>query len=243
MSFKLDDKVMIKNAFFKEGDNTFGYSGIGTVVKEDHKEFPNCCCVQWEEDEQDHWYYFSEIELAEGSISSNTTSGKPKLLILGKKSSGKDTLCEILKTEYGYNFKSSSKAIIEKFFPLIQEVYEWKSVSDAYKFRDEMRPFLYQLIKGYNGREKTRMAELILEGSDVYCGMRDKEEVQACINAGIFDLIIWVDAEKRLGDTEGLDSCNVTKGLADIVIENNGSEGEFKEKVNKLVSMWEKVYV
>lgn len=183
---------------------------------------------------------FLELVEEADKPSGKIKSDKPKLLILGKKSSGKDTFCEILKANYGYTFESSSKRIIEEFFPLIQEVYEWKSVEDAYEYRDEMRPFLYQLIKGYNGRDNTRMARLVLQDSDIYCGMRDTAEVEACLQAELFDLVIWVDAEKRLGDTEGVESCNVTKDLSDIIIENNEDEWEFTQKVKALMGVIER---
>lgn len=159
-----------------------------------------------------------------------------KILVLGMKGSGKDTFCEVLKDNYGYSFESSSMQIIKDFFHLIKGVYEFSSVEEAHENREVMRPFLYQLIKGYNSLDRTRMAKRILGVNDIYCGMRDYEEVEACISAKLFDLIIWIDAEDRLGITEDESSCTVTKSQADIIIENNQTESEFLDKIRALMS-------
>jgi hypothetical protein len=46
-------------------------------------------------------------------------------------------------------------------------------------------------------------------------------------------LIIWVDASERL-PLEHVSSFNIKKSDADIIIENNGTYDEFKEKVIRL---------
>ena len=63
--------------------------------------------------------------------------------------------------------------------------------------------------------------------------MRDSDEIKECIKQGLFDLIIWVDASDRL-PPEDVSSFNIKKSDADIIIENNGTFEEFKEKVIRL---------
>ena len=63
--------------------------------------------------------------------------------------------------------------------------------------------------------------------------MRDKEEFNECVNQKLFDLIIWVDASKRLPLEPGT-SFNINMSDADIVIENNGSYEEFVEKSRRI---------
>ncbi len=53
------------------------------------------------------------------------------------------------------------------------------------------------------------------------------------MDQGLFDLIIWVDASKRLA-LESSESFNIDISIADVIIENNGTFEEFKEKVNRL---------
>jgi hypothetical protein len=63
--------------------------------------------------------------------------------------------------------------------------------------------------------------------------MRDREEIKECINQGLFDLIIWVDASERL-PLEGSTSFNIDKEDADIIIDNNGAYEEFETRVIRL---------
>ena len=53
---------------------------------------------------------------------------------------------------------------------------------------------------------------------------------------GFANLVIWVDASGRLPE-EPSTSFNITKSDADIIIENNGSFEEFKEKAKKIGSV------
>ena len=39
----------------------------------------------------------------------------PKLLVIGNARHGKDTVCDILREEFGYSFRSSSDFCAEKF--------------------------------------------------------------------------------------------------------------------------------
>jgi hypothetical protein len=62
---------------------------------------------------------------------------------------------------------------------------------------------------------------------------RDREEIKECLNQNLFDLIIWVDASERL-PLEDSSSFDIDKTCADIMIENNGTYEEFREKSIRL---------
>ena len=64
----------------------------------------------------------------------------------------------------------------------------------------------------------------------MYVGMRDLEEFQACVKNNIFDLIIWVDASERV-HSENEKFMKITKSMADIIIDNNGTYEDFKERI------------
>jgi hypothetical protein len=89
------------------------------------------------------------------------------------------------------------------------------------------------LICEYNIDDKSRLAKGILENNDAYVGMRDSREIKECISQGWFDLIICVDASKRL-PLESKESFNIDINDADIIVDNNGSFEEFKEKIIRL---------
>lgn len=156
---------------------------------------------------------------------------KPKLLILGAATWGKDTFAEILNEEFGITYKSSSMAAAEIFiFNVLKYKYKYKTLNDCFEDRVNHRAEWHKLICDYNKDDKARLAKDILKDSDIYVGMRDFEEINECIKQNLFDLIIWVDASERL-PMEDASSFNIDKSYTDIIIENNSDYETFRNKV------------
>mgnify|MGYP003655332485 CR=1 FL=1 len=159
---------------------------------------------------------------------------KPKLLIVGSARHGKDTLAELLNEEFGYTFESSSQSAANIFlYDELKDKYGYKTPEECFEDRVNHREEWYLAICDYNKDDKARLAKGILERSDCYVGMRDREEIEECLRQGIFDLVIWVDASDRLPN-EDASSFNIDKSCADVIIENNGTFEEFKAKVLRL---------
>lgn len=157
-----------------------------------------------------------------------------KILILGNMRHGKDTLAELLNEYYGLTFMSSSQAAADIFlYDLLKDKWGYKTKEECFQDRINHRDEWYKLICEYNKDNRARLASDILKKSNCYVGMRDKEEFDECVRQGIFDLIIWVDASARL-PIEPSTSFNINRYDADIVIENNGTFEEFKEKALRL---------
>ena len=162
---------------------------------------------------------------------------KMKLLILGHARHGKDTLAEILRDHYGFKFQSSSQAASDIFiYDALKKVYRYDSAEECFEDRVNHRKEWHDLICWYNSIDKARLAKDILSSSDCYVGMRDGEEIMECMKQKLFDLIIWVDAGKRLPE-ESQDSFDISIRTADIIIQNNGGEEEFKSKVIKIFDL------
>lgn len=158
----------------------------------------------------------------------------PKLLIIGHGRHGKDTVAEFLRDEFGLKFVSSSQAAAEIFiYEELKEKYKYETPKECYEDRINHRAEWYDLICDYNVDDRARLAKGILERADCYVGMRDREEIDECLNQGLFDLIIWVDACERL-PLEPADSFNIDKSCADIIIDNNGSISELHDKIYRL---------
>src|SRR5699024_11847273 len=87
----------------------------------------------------------------------------------------------------------------------------------------------------YNTPDKSRLVKEILKEHDIYCGLRSIDELKASKN--LFDLVVWIDAEERLGVTESSKSMTIPKSEADIVITNNGTKEEIERKVKKVLSL------
>ena len=157
-----------------------------------------------------------------------------KILIIGHGRHGKDTVAELLEANFHFTFKSSSEAAAEIFlYDLLKEKYGYTSFTECYEDRSNHRAEWYDNIVAYNTPDKTKLARAIMDISDCYVGMRDHTEIKECKTKGVFDYVIWVDALDRL-PPEPSDSFNITKQDADLIIDNNGSLEQLKDRVLKL---------
>jgi dephospho-CoA kinase len=167
-------------------------------------------------------------------------SSFPKLLILGNARHGKDTFAEILRDNYGLNFKSSSQAAADIFlYDQLKDKYDYTTPEECFEDRVNHRQEWYEAICEYNKDDRTRLAKSILSISDCYVGMRDRDEIKECMRQGLFDLIIWVDASNRL-EGEEVSSFNIDISCADIVVYNNGTLEEFIVKTKRLGNILKK---
>jgi hypothetical protein len=158
----------------------------------------------------------------------------PKLLVISSARWGKDSFGEILRDNFGVTFTSSSQAAADIFiYDRLKDKYGYSTPEECFIDRMNRRAEWHQLICEYNIDDKAKLAKEILKQSDMYIGMRDKEEIKECIKQGLFDLIVWVDASKRLPE-EDSSSFNIDINCADIIINNNGTYDEFKERVLRL---------
>ena len=157
-----------------------------------------------------------------------------KLLIIGAARWGKDTLAEILNEVYGLKFISSSQACSDIFiYDVLKDKYNYTTPEECFLDRVNHRSEWYNMICEYNKDDKAKLAKEILKYNNTYVGMRDHDEIEECRKQGLFDLIIWVDASKRL-PKEDSSSFNITKDDADIIIENNESLERFRMKALRL---------
>ena len=103
--------------------------------------------------------------------------------------------------------------------------------------KTEVRKEWFDLILDYNKDDRARLAKEILATSDCYVGMRSRDEFNECVKQNIFDLIIWVDGEERVGKEEG--SCELNKRDADIIIDSNQGVEELHRHLYRLFSRLE----
>ena len=161
-----------------------------------------------------------------------------KYCILGSSRSGKDTLGEIFVEELGLKFMASSEFLSEKvIYPVLSEEYGYSTPMECFNDRhrsNDMRKLWYDLLTAYNSSNKSRLASELLREYDMYIGLRNIDELNACKDKNLFDIIIWIDAPLRV-PLEPSTSITVTKEDADIIIENNGTEEEFITKVKRLI--------
>lgn len=184
-----------------------------------------------------------------------------KVLVIGYARHGKDTVGEMLENEYGLTFTSSSefcaKKVIwpifcndeaqdvflagagtnEEYVALKTELHEmsekYHTGLECFEDRGNHRAFWYKAISDYNYMDPTRLARAIFSENDVYCGIRNPAEFHATVNAGLADIVVWVDRSEHL-PPEDESSCGVKPWMADYVIDNNGSLKDLERNVRSL---------
>ena len=154
-----------------------------------------------------------------------------KILILGHARHGKDQFAEFLKIP----LISSSKAALEVFlFDRLQQYLtdrglgQYRDHDHAYDDRIHEREFWFNQITAYNKKDPTKLARAILSKCDCYVGMRNIIEYKACIEAGLFDEVFWVDGSDRK-PFEPSESFNIPYDPSMTWVDNNGSLKDLEE--------------
>lgn len=158
-----------------------------------------------------------------------------KWAVLGFARHGKDTVASLLQELLPtLRFCSSSEFVMEKaVWPILQPKYGYETKQQCFEDRINHRAEWYQLITGYNSPDKSKLASELLEENDIYVGLRSREELLACKEKNLFDVILWVDRSKHVApETEA--SCTIRSTDCDYIIDNNDSLEETMKQL-KLV--------
>lgn len=158
----------------------------------------------------------------------------PRLLVIGHGRHGKDTVCEILRDEFGFRFQSSSEFCARKF--IYQELapkYGYTSYEQCYQDRHNHRAEWFDMIYAYSRDDNSRLGREIFSEFDIYCGLRNKTEFHSMRNQGVFDYCVWVDRSEHL-PPEPANSMNLEPWMADHVIDNNGTLEDLRRHTREL---------
>jgi hypothetical protein len=156
-------------------------------------------------------------------------------MIAGHGRHGKDTVCEILRDDYGMTFESSSQAASDYFiYHILGTLIGYETSVECYEDRHNHRALWFELIKAINYNDPTTLGRVIYKHNDIYCGIRNITEFDELEEAGLFDVSIWVDGSKR-HPPESDKSCTVTSKECDIILDNNGTLEDLKVNISKLM--------
>ena len=100
-------------------------------------------------------------------------------------------------------------------------------VPSCYNDRRNHRSQWRDLICAYNQEDPARLGREIFMHYDIYNGIRSRREFTALQDADLIDVVLWVDASKRLPDSSDV-TMELTTEDADHIIDNNGSLAELK---------------
>lgn len=155
-----------------------------------------------------------------------------KIAVIGHKRHGKDEVANFLSDFLDMTFTSSTDIVAElAVYPAIKTKYGYDTLAECIADKDNHRKEWFELIQEYNKDDKARATKQILKVSDIRVGTRCREELIK--EKPLYNLIIWVDASERKGN-ETSDSISVTKDMADIIIDNNGTLEELYSRVKNL---------
>lgn len=160
-----------------------------------------------------------------------------KLMIVGPAQHGKDTVAELLSEYLGLTFMSSSLFCINKFiFDILGPEYGYSLPYHLYENRDFHRTELYNLISDYTKDDLSKLSRELFKEDNIYVGCRNREEFLKSKEESLFHLSIWVDASERK-TMEPPTSMTIKKSDADIIIDNNGTLNQLKDKLKSLAEI------
>lgn len=170
-----------------------------------------------------------------------------KICVIGHAGCGKDTVCELLRDMWGLRFVSATDMMIERIiYPCLGPIYSNQEsdkpasqhlvINDLRKNKDDWRTLWFELTRFYNRHDPARHIRNVMEVSDICCGVRDRKELDAAKEDGMFDLVVWVDASDRVED-EPTSSITVSAGDADFVLNNNGTEVALVDEVINMMEI------
>lgn len=160
---------------------------------------------------------------------------KPKLLVIGHARHGKDTVCEVLRDEFDFNFRSSSDFCAERFiYAALKDKYGYATYQQCFEDRHNHRAEWYDMIHDYCRNDYAQLGREIFAENDVYCGLRNKSEFHAMRNTGVFDYAVWVDRCDHL-PLEDPRSMSLEIWMADYVIDNNGTLDDLRRNTREFI--------
>lgn len=168
-----------------------------------------------------------------------------KLMIVGHARHGKDTVCEILRDEHNLRFTSSSLFCAERvMLPYFEKCAPglYHNARECFDDRHSgsNRSTWFREISRYNAglnggpSDWARLGREMYSEYDIYNGIRNWREFSACKNENLFDFSVWVD-RSVMCVPEDASSMNITRDMADFIIDNNDTKEDLKRNVRILM--------
>lgn len=150
-----------------------------------------------------------------------------RILFVGHGRHGKDTACETLAAATGWRNAGTLSAYltdyVAKHLGIRPEL--------AYARRHADRDLWRKLGDEYRKDDPARLVRDAFAAGDITGGCRARVEIEAVRRDSLADLIVWVDARFRHPADPTLE---FGPEVADVIIDNNGTEAEFRARVQRL---------
>jgi len=154
------------------------------------------------------------------------------LAICGPGRCGKDTAMQWLEEHTTLRCAgSTSEAAAPMVFDHIGRDHGYTSVQECWEDRHNHRELWAKLIWDYNKPFGIRLYHDMLKESDMLNGIRRAGELQALLERGMIDLVVWIHR-----DVPDDPSLEMPMDVADVVIPNTGSLSDFYSKLERFAA-------
>lgn len=155
-----------------------------------------------------------------------------RFVVCGSGRHGKDTVCEYLRDQHNLTFVSSSWFLAERvIWPKIGDRYA--SLQACYDDRHNHRELWYNLIAEYNQPNAARLGLEIFAQYNVYCGLRNREELIA-LRSQLPVTVLWVDRSQHCAP-EPSSSLTITEQDAEYTLDNNHTLTHLYDQIDNLI--------
>lgn len=161
-----------------------------------------------------------------------------RIAVCGYGEHGKDTVSHMLSEMLGLKYAvSTSEAAAQVVFQLWGRHNGYDTAQDCWDDRREHRVRWANIIWDYNQPDGLTLYREMISDNDILNGIRRRNELVACVAAGLVHHSVWVDASKRLS-AEPSASCVLSADDCDFVLDNNGDQDDL---YNNVVSLTDKL--
>lgn len=155
-----------------------------------------------------------------------------RVLFVGHGRHGKDTACEELSKATGWKNAGTTSLYLT---PYVIKEYERLGMghlrNDAYLHRHQNRELWRRVGDEIRQNDPALLVKEALKVGPITGGCRGLPEIEAVRRESVVDLIVWVDASKRLPPDPTVE---FGPEVADLILANNGTEAEFRYKIQRL---------
>lgn len=158
-----------------------------------------------------------------------------RIAIIGHSQHGKGTVSEYLAINADLKYtESTSQVAASVVYSELGDIYAYRHAQECWDDRHNHRDEWASIIWLYNQPSGTQLYREMLFRNDIIDGIRKSKELQNMRDSGLIDLVVWVDASKRV-EPEPRTSCQVTVNDADVIIDNNGTPQELAKQLNAFI--------